>query len=154
MLSFTPSLNLKNEMKHLQGQLAELYHTLDELPPAEAQYLHRYAFISNIGASTRIEMPFNDNEVDRVDKALSRDDHPSAFENQNGHPGQAVKRPGAQHRRGRRLPPNASDGLTQAGELYPLHEAAVRGLHHDLLQFYPQAAYHAGSYNRLTGCFS
>ena len=150
MLSFTPSLNLENEMKHLQGQLAELYQTLDELPPAEAQYLHRFAFISNIGASTRIENAvLTDNEIDWVDTALSRDDHPSAFENQKTvHPGQTVKRPGAQHRRGRRLPPDASDGLLQAEELYPLHEAAVRGLHHDLLQFYPQAAYHAGSYKQ------
>ena len=150
MLSFTPSLNLENEMKHLQGQLAELYHTLDELPPAEAQYLHRYAFISNIGASTRIENAvLTDNEVDWVDTALSRDDHPTAFENQKTY---ILDKLSKDRERSieevvgcRRM---LQTVYLQAGELYPLHEAAVRGLHHDLLQFYPQAAYHAGSYKQ------
>ena len=150
MLSFTPSLALENEMKNLQGQLAELYQTLDGLPVAETQYLHRFAFISNIGASTRIENAvLTDNEIDWVDTALSRDDHPDAFENQKT---VILDKLSKDRERSieevvgcRRM---LQTVYVQAEELYPLYEAAVRGLHRDLLQFYPQAQYHAGSYKQ------
>ena len=34
----------------------------------------------------------------------------------------------------------------QAGKFHPLTESIVRGLHHDLLRYYPAANHHAGNY--------
>jgi hypothetical protein len=51
------------------------------VPDAEASWLHRWALISTIGASTRIENAvLTDAEIDWVDTALSRDGHVTAFD--------------------------------------------------------------------------
>ena len=68
MLSFTPGHKLENELRILQGALVEIYKSIENLSPEEAKYLHRFALISNIGASTRIENAvLTDREIEWVD---------------------------------------------------------------------------------------
>ena len=73
MLSFTPGQKLENELRVLQGTLVETYKNIEGLSPEEAEYLHRFALISNIGASTRIENAvLTDQEVEWVDTILQK----------------------------------------------------------------------------------
>ena len=58
MLSFTPGQKLENKLRVLQGEVVEIYKDIEMLSPEETNYLHRFALISNTGASTRIENPF------------------------------------------------------------------------------------------------
>ena len=72
MLSFTPSQKIENRLKILQGLFAETYKDLEALSPDETKYIHRCAFISNIGASTRIENAvLTDQEIEWVDTTLN-----------------------------------------------------------------------------------
>ena len=81
MLSFTPSQKLENELRILQGIVVEAYTNIEGLSPEEAKYLHRFALISNIGASTRIENAvLTDPEVEFVDTILQKDGKTTAFE--------------------------------------------------------------------------
>jgi hypothetical protein len=71
MLSFQPSQKLENELRILQGSIVETYKNIEDLSPDESKYLHRFALISNIGASTRIENAvLTDHEVEWVDTIL------------------------------------------------------------------------------------
>jgi len=68
MLSFKPSTRLEIEMKRLHGLFVESWTSLGGISSEEARYLNRFAFISNIGASTRIENAvLTDQEVEWVD---------------------------------------------------------------------------------------
>ena len=81
MLSFNPSQKLENELRILQGNIAEKYRDIESLSPSEAKYLHRFALISNIGASTRIENAvLTDPEVEWVDTVLQGNGKTTAFE--------------------------------------------------------------------------
>ncbi len=55
MLSFTPSPKLEKALKAVQGNITRLATELARVPEVEAAWLHRWALISTIGASTRIE---------------------------------------------------------------------------------------------------
>ena len=81
MLSFIPSNRIENELKRLQGLFVETYKELEALSLDEARYLHRFALISNIGASTRIENAvLTDQEIEWIDTALNKDGKVTAFE--------------------------------------------------------------------------
>ena len=80
MLSFLPSTKLEMEMKVLQGLFVEAYKSLEGISSEEARYLNRFAFISNIGASNRIENAvLTDQEIEWVDTTLSSDGRITAF---------------------------------------------------------------------------
>ena len=81
MLSFKPSIKLEMEMKRLQSLSVEAYKSMEGISSEEARYLNRFAFISNIGASTRIENAvLTDQEIEWVDTALNSDGRITAFE--------------------------------------------------------------------------
>ncbi len=150
MISFSPDLKIENEMKHLQGELAELYRTLDTLTGEEARYLHRFAFISNIGASTRIENAvLTDSEIDWIDTALNQDGRTTDFEQKKTY---ILDKLAKDRQRSIEEVVGCRHMLQtiylQAEELYPLSETTIRGLHHDLLRFHRQSAYHAGGYKQ------
>jgi Fic family protein len=150
MLSFTPSHKLENELRVLQGSLVETYKSIEYLSPEEAKYLHRFALISNIGASTRIENAvLTDQEVEWVDTILQRDGKTTAFEENKIFILDKLRKD-----RERSVEEVVgcrqilSTVYLQAKELFPLAEAIIRGLHHDLLRYYPQAANFAGGYKK------
>ena len=150
MLSFTPDQKLENELRVLQGTLVETYKNIEGLSPEEAKYLHRFALISNIGASTRIENAvLTDQEVEWVDTILQKDGKTTAFEENKIFILDKLKKD-----RERSVEEVVgcrqilSTVYLQSKELFPLTEVIIRGLHHDLLRYYPQAANSAGGYKK------
>jgi len=148
MLSFVPGNKMENELKMLQGVLVETYKDLEDLSPDEAKYLHRFALISNIGASTRIENAvLTDQEIEWIDTALNANGKTTAFDEQRAFIADKLSK---DRERSIEEVVGCREVLTtiylQADELFPLSEAVIRGLHHDLLRYYPGAASHAGGY--------
>jgi Fic family protein len=148
MLSFTPSRKLETELRVLQGIVVEIYKNIEQLLPEEAKYLHNFALVSNIGASTRIENAvLTDQEVDWVDTVLQKDGKTTAFEENKIFILDKLKK---DRERSVEEVVGCRQVLTtvylQAKEIFPLTEASIRGLHHDLLRYYPQAASFAGGY--------
>ena len=148
MLSFKPSLKLETELRILQGIIVEKFKEIEVLSPDEAKYLHNFAFISNIGASTRIENAvLTDQEVEWVDTVLQKNGKTTAFEENK-----VFILDKLQKDRERSIEEVVgcrqvlSTVYLQAKELFPLTEASIRGLHHDLLRHYPRAKNFAGGY--------
>ncbi|MDL1981431.1 MAG: Fic family protein [Deltaproteobacteria bacterium] len=148
MLSFTPSQKIENRLKILQGLLAETYKDLEALSPDETKYIHRCAFISNIGASTRIENAvLTDQEIEWVDTTLNNHGNATAFEEKKSF---ILDKLSKDRERSVEEVVGCRQVLTtvylQADELFPLSEVTIRGLHHDLLRYYPKASSYAGGY--------
>jgi len=148
MLSFTPSQKIENRLKILQGLLAETYKDLEALSPDETRYIHRCAFISNIGASTRIENAvLTDQEIEWVDTTLNNHGNATAFEEKKSF---ILDKLSKDRERSVEEVVGCRQVLTtvylQADELFPLSEVTIRGLHHDLLRYYPKASSYAGGY--------
>ena len=150
MLSFSPSTKLEKEMKRLQTMFIEARNSLDGVSSEEAKYLNRFAYISNVGASTRIENAvLTDNEIEWVDTALTRDSRTTAFEEKKEYILDKLSR---DKERSVEEIVGCREVLmtvyTQSNALFPLSETIIRGLHHDLLKFYPKAGDHAGGYKK------
>jgi Fic family protein len=150
VLYFTPSQKLENELRILQGLFAETYKSIEDLSPEEAKYLHRFALISNIGASTRIENAIlTDQEVEWVDTILQKDGKTTAFEENKIFILDKLKKDRERSVEAvvgcRQI---LSTVYLQAKALFPLTEVIIRGLHHDLLRHYPEAANFAGGYKK------
>ncbi len=148
MLSFTPSPKMENRLKILQGLLAETYKDLEALSPDETKYIHRCAFISNIGASTRIENAvLTDQEIEWVDTTLNDHGKATAFEKKKSF---ILDKLSKDRERSVEEVVGCRQVLatvySQADELFPLSEVTIRGLHHDLLRYYSEASSHAGGY--------
>ena len=148
MLSFTPSPKLEKALKTVQGDITRLATELVRVPEAEAAWLHHWALISTIGASTRIENAvLTDAEIDWVDTALLQDGHVTAFE---ANKATILDNLSKDRERSVEEVVGCREVLgivyLQAAELFPLTESAVRGLHHTLLSFYPAAGFYAGGY--------
>ncbi|MCK5806200.1 MAG: Fic family protein, partial [Lentisphaeria bacterium] len=108
----------------------------------------RQAYISTIGASTRIENAvLTDAQIEWIDTELSADGRPTAF---------AAMRPRIEEKiskdRERSLEEVAGCRemlaviYSQGAELFPLTQATLCGLHRELLQYHPPAAFHLGRY--------
>ena len=151
MLSFQPSLKLEKALKRLQGQLATVSSRLASVSADEAKYLNRCALISNVGASTRIENAvLTDAEVEWVDTTLSADGRTTAFE---AHKAFILDKLSKDRERSVEEVIGCREVLTtvylQAKDFVPLTEMVIRGLHYDLLKFFPQAAQYAGAYKSV-----
>ncbi len=148
MLSFTPSQALQKRLATGQREFGRLGAILGHIREPEASWLHRWAVISTIGASTRIENAvLTDPEIEWVDTALAQDAQVAAFESRKHAILDKLSRDrerSVEEVVGCREVVNLV--YIQAAELLPLTETAVRGLHHTLLRFYPEAAHYAGGY--------
>lgn len=150
MLSFTPTTKLEKELKKVQGLLVEAYKTLEGISSEESNFLNRFALISNTGSSTRIENAvLTDQEIEWVDTTLSDDGRLTAFEEKKAFILDKLSKDrersveevvGCRH--------VLMTVYMQAREVFPLTETIIRGLHHDLLRYYPEAAAHAGGYKK------
>lgn len=152
MLSFPISEAMEKALRELQGQIAyrsamiAFTESKDEL-----EYLHRNAFISTIGASTRIENAvLTDQEVDWVDTVLTQEGKTTAFEAQKEYIFDKLSK---DKERSIEEVVGSREVLTtvylQSRELAPLKEVTIRGLHHDLLRYYPDAMGYAGCYKTV-----
>lgn len=151
MLSFQPGAKIEKALKELQGLLVETYSQIESLDAEEKKYLNKCALISNVGASTRIENAVLTNaEVEWVDTTLSEDGKTTAFEEKKLF---ILNKLSKDRERSIEEVVGCREVLTtlylQAQALFPLTEMAIRGLHHDLLRYYPQASRYAGSYKTV-----
>ncbi len=149
-LSFQPSMKLEMALKKTQSELEALARDVEACTEEEKDWLHRWAMISTIGASTRIENAvLTDAEIEWVDTTLSEDDHPSAFEAKK----EAIFNKLSKDReRSIEEVVGCREMLSliyvQASELFPLTETMMCGLHKELLRHYPAATRYAGEYKR------
>ena len=148
MLSFLPGTKLEIEMKILQGLFVESYKSLEGISSEEGGYLNRLVFISNIGASTRIENAvLTDQEIEWVDTTLRADGRITAFEEKKPY---ILDKLSKDRERSVEEVMGCRQVLTtiymQASELFPLSETVIRGLHYDLLRYFPEASAHPGGY--------
>lgn len=152
ILSFRPSAKLEKALKSTQAKIERLALELEDMGDDEQAWLHRWAMISTVGASTRIENAvLTDAEIEWVDTALSEDGRPSAFEAQKEG---ILDKLSKDRERSLEEVVGCRELLSlvylQAEEMFPLSETAIRGLHHALLRFYPAANHYAGSYKTST----
>ena len=148
LLSFRPSTKLEKELINLQSRLAEAWRNLENLSVDETIYLQHQALISTIGASTRIENAvLTDQEIEWVDTTLIEDGRPTTFEAKKEY---IVDKLSKDRERSIEEVAGCREMLTtiyqQAPDLFPLSEAHIRGLHYQLLQYYPPAVPYIGNY--------
>lgn len=121
---------------------------LTDLDQGSLEAMNRYAKISNIGASTRIENAIlTDIEIDWIDTVLSQDHRPESFLQYK----QTIENKLSKDKeRSIEEVAGLRDVLnivyTEAKNLFPLTEATLRGLHHELLKYYGQASHYLGKY--------
>lgn len=148
VLSFTPGQKIEKKLKDLHGLVVESCGKLEDMSDDEKEYIHHCAFISSIGASTRIENAvLTDQEIDWVDSTLTADGKPSAFEEKKAI---ILDKLSKDRERSVEEVAGCRDTLAtiylQSTEMVPLSETVIRGLHHELLRYYPAALKYAGSY--------
>ena len=152
MLSFKPSLKLEKELKLFQETCIKATLGLEGLSAEEARYLNRFALISNVGASTRIENAvLTDREIEWLDTTLSMDGKQSAFEEKKAF---ILDKLSKDRERSIEEVAGCRQVLRtvylQAKELFPLTETSIRGLHHELLRYDAPAQNHAGRYKTIS----
>lgn len=152
MLSFTPGSRIENQLKTLQVLLAETYKDLESAAAEEKHFLEKCALISNVGATTRIENAvLTDVEIEWVDTILSKDGRTTAYEEKKG---LIIDKLSKNRQRSIEEVIGSRSVLStvylQADELKPLTQAIIRGLHRELLKYYPPAEHYAGAYKTVT----
>lgn len=148
MLSFTITDVQTKKLKELSDSAAEKLAFLSTQSEECVNAMKKYALVSNIGSSTRIEnATLTDTEISWIDDKLSVDDKPTAFLKEKKY----IENKLSQDRErsieevaGCRAMLNII--LDQGGDLLPLSHSVVCGLHRELLQYYPSAHYYLGKY--------
>ena len=152
MISFKPSEKLEKGLKKLQEQIVERYKEIESFTQEEKNYIKKQSFISNIGASTRIENAvLTDVEIEWVDTTLTHNGKTTAFPAKKKYILNKLSKDrerSIEEVAGCREVLNTVYG--QYKELFPLTESAVRSLHNDLLMYYEKAARYKGSYKTVT----
>ncbi len=149
-LSFRASTKLQMALKKTQSELEQLAREVEGCTENERDWLHRWAMISTIGASTRIENAvLTDAEIEWVDTTLSEDSHPSAFEAKKT---AILNKLSKDRERSIEEVVGCRELLSlvyvQSAEMFPLTETIICGLHKELLRHYPAATRYAGQYKR------
>ncbi len=148
MLSFEPSKDSLKKLSDLSASIAVLASKIPMLEKSERDYIQRHVAISNIGASTRIENAVLTNaEIDWLDTVLTTDSQEDVYiENKKN-----IKNKLSQDReRSIEEVVGCREMLTlileQYSDLFPLTETTLRGLHSELLKYYPTAEPYRGRY--------
>ena len=147
-LSFKTSAKLELALKKTQSEIDRLAREIDSVADDERVWLHRWALISTIGASTRIENAvLTDAEIEWVDTTLSNDARPTAFEAKKT---SILDKLSKDRERSIEEVVGCRELLSlmyvQFDEMMPLTETILCGLHKILLQHYPAAERYAGRY--------
>jgi Fic family protein len=152
MLSFQLSAAAERQMKALHALLVRSATELERVPAQERTYLNHFALISNVGASTRIENAvLTDVEIEWLDSELTSDDKPTAFEEKKR---AILDKLSKDRERSVEEVVGERQVLTtlysQAKDFRPLTENTIRGLHHDLLRYYPPSEHYVGRYKAVS----
>lgn len=147
-LSFPLSTQNLQELQNLENRMINAYATLSTLSEEELQAIHKYARVSMIGASTRIEnAQLTDMEVDWMDTLLSTEGKYTAFENNR-----VLIENKLSKDRERSIEEVAGCRnmlfiiYAEGRSLLPLREADIRNLHYELLSPYKGAQHYIGRY--------
>ncbi|MBN8555897.1 MAG: Fic family protein [Deltaproteobacteria bacterium] len=150
MLSFSVNSDLTKRLKTLQSAIAEKFSEIKNLPKDELAFIHRFARISMIGASTRIENAIlTDSEISWLDEILSADGKTTSFQEK-----QQIIEDKLSKDRERSIEEVAgcramlSLIYEQAKDMIPLTESQIRGLHAELLRHYKKAGHYKGQYKK------
>lgn len=148
MLSYTIEPDLQAMLQDLENRLLITYTKLQTLTATELESIHRYARISMIGASTRIENALlTDSEVDWLDTILTNDGKTTALD-----ANRTVIENKLSKDRERSIEEVAGcRGMLisiyeNAQLMSPLRESDLRGLHHLLMSPYQGAGPYIGRY--------
>jgi len=152
LLSFDPDTKVQRELKTLQGQFAEKLAGLRDASLRELEYVRHSAFVSTVGASTRIENAvLTDVEVDWVDTLLSEDERPTSFEEKKAF---IVAKLSKDKERSVEEVAGCREMMmtvySQHEDLFPLTETVIGALHSDLMRHHPPAAVHRGRYKNIS----
>lgn len=147
-LSFTIDEKTAKSLQMLDNAFAQAYAELKFLPEDELETLHRYARVSMIGSSTRIENALlTDSEINWIDTILTQDGKLSAYEQHEG----IIKNKLSDDRE--RSIEEVAGCRAMLMLIYQnpnafqlLKEVDIRALHHELLSPYKQAEKYAGNY--------
>jgi len=148
MLSFKLSQDLLARNQATENLLLDTYARFKHFDTQEIESIKRYARISNIGASTRIENALlTDSEVNWLDTILTKDGHVTAFERQK----KLIENKLSKDRE-RSIEEVA--GCRQmlflinenAKEFLPLRETDIRALHYQLMAPYQKQTEYIGNY--------
>lgn len=149
--SFEIDAKLTESLRKLDSAFAKAYVSLSKCSEQELQALHKYAKISMIGASTRIEnAQLTDPEVHWLDTILTEDGKTTALD-QN----RALIENKLSKDRERSIEEVAGCRAMlmliyeDHEEFFPLKEVDIRSLHHTLLTPHKKSALHAGKYKTL-----
>ncbi len=148
MLSFNLDAQITKQLIALNELIAEKYAFLQTLPEDEKENIHRYAWISMVGASTRIENAIlTDSEVDWIDSILGKDGKQTAFD---AHKTQIEDKLSKDKERSIEEVAGCRTLLLlvyeQAKDYLPLSEFTIRTLHGALLQHYSKVGINKGVY--------
>lgn len=148
MLSYDisdPATKLLSNINVITSEKARLLSSLSE---EAREAVRRYARISLIGSTTRIENAIlTDPEISWIDDTLRKDGRPTAFIKDKAYIEDKLSK---QRERSIEEVAGCREMLAilfqQAEDLFPLTEATIKGLHRELLKYYPPAAPYLGAY--------
>jgi len=148
MLSFQLDNQVTKQLIALNERITEKYAFLESLPKDERENIHRYAWISMVGASTRIENAIlTDGEIDWLDSILAKDGKQTALE---AHKSQIENKLSKDKERSIEEVAGCRTVLLlvyeQAKEYLPLTEFTIRSLHHELLRHHTAPGIKKGEY--------
>ncbi len=148
MLSFQIDSQITKQLIALNELITEKYAFLKTLPEDEKEHIHRYAWISMVGASTRIENAIlTDSEVDWLDSVLGKDGKQTALD---AHRIQIENKLSKDKERSIEEVAGCRTVLLliyeQAKDYLPLTEHTLRSLHHELLRHYSKVGIIKGAY--------
>ena len=136
------------QLNHLKSKFLHAYSRITSLTDNQRDAIHRYAKISMIGASTRIENAIlTDEEISWIDTILTQEDKPSDFSKYRhiiDNKFSKDRERSVEEVAGCR----AMLGLIydQYSSLTPLTETTIKGLHTELLRYYQKAGHYTGTY--------
>jgi len=148
VISFQINTGLEKKLKNISELLSKKRVELENLSSSFQEAIHRYVYISIIGASTRIENAVLTNtEIDWMDATLGDDSRLGSFERQKRYIEDKLSK---DKERSIEEVAGLRSVLTiiyqQAADLLPITERDVRGLHKELLQYYPPSTPYIGRY--------
>lgn len=148
MISFNLNDEIKAQLKDVNNRCAELYATIRNIDQKELEAIERYAKVSTLGASTRIENALLTNsEIDWIETILTSDGKTTALSNNKS----LIKNKFSKDR-SRSIEEVA--GCRQmlmfiyqnADYMKPLRESDVRELHKLLMEPYLKKSPYVGNY--------
>lgn len=125
---------------------------IQTLSDDEKEAIHRFARVSMVGASTRIENAvLTDAEIQWIDTTLTKDGHPVAFDR---HRELIENKLSKDKERSIEEVSGCRNMLfliyEQYRDFFPLTESTIRALHAELLRYYSKAEHYLGAYKTVT----